>query len=94
MNGCHLYHHYLLLKDTNLILFHDIYVYIYIHSYSITLVTVFKKKVGRNRLIPEYTFMDPRAVGLWDMEKISVMEEAIWAMDHDEAGKHGDVSLF
>lgn len=46
--------------------------------------------VGRNRLIPEYTFMDPRAVGLWDMEKISVMEEAIWAMDHDEAGKHGD----
>jgi hypothetical protein len=29
-------------------------------------------KVGRNRLIPEYTFMDPRGIGLWDM-------------DHDEA---------
>ncbi len=42
-------------------------------------------KVGRNRLIPEYTFMDPRGIGLWDMHSISDMEEAIWALDHDEA---------
>lgn len=49
-------------------------------------------QVGRNRLIPEYTFMDPRGVGLWDRHSISDMEEAIWALDHDEAGIYGDVS--
>jgi hypothetical protein len=38
--------------------------------------------------------MDPRGVGLWDMQELSTMEEAIWAMDHDETGKNGDVSLF
>jgi len=47
-------------------------------------------QVGRNRLIPEYTFMDPRGVGLWDKQPISTIEEAIWAMDNDEAGKDGE----
>mmetsp|Transcript_9952 Transcript_9952/g.12541 ORF Transcript_9952/g.12541 Transcript_9952/m.12541 type:complete len:498 (+) Transcript_9952:98-1591(+) len=47
-------------------------------------------QVGRNRLIPEYTFMDPRGLGLWDMQELSTIEKAVWAMDHDEAGKNGD----
>lgn len=46
-------------------------------------------QVGRNRLIPEYTFMDPRGVGAWNMHPLSATEEAIWAMDEDEAGKEG-----
>lgn len=46
--------------------------------------------VGRNRLIPEYTFMDPRGVGLWDMQQLSDVEEAVWALDHDQAGENGD----
>lgn len=37
--------------------------------------------------------MDPRGVGLWDMQHISDVEEAIWALDHDEAGLYGEVSL-
>jgi len=45
--------------------------------------------VGRNRLIPEYTFMDPRGVGVWDRMPLSTTEEAIWAMDVSEAGKEG-----
>ena len=36
--------------------------------------------------------MDPRGVGLWDMQSKSELEEAIWALDHDEAGINGDVS--
>ncbi len=38
--------------------------------------------------------MDPRGLGLWDRQKLSIMEGAIWAMDHDEAGKYGYVSNF
>lgn len=37
--------------------------------------------------------MDPRGIGLWDMQTMSMIEEAIWAMDYDEAGTHGYVSL-
>jgi hypothetical protein len=48
--------------------------------------------VGRNRLIPEYTFMDPRGLGAWNMHPLSETEEAIWAMDEDEAGREGRVS--
>lgn len=48
-----------------------------------------KMLVGRNRLIPEYTFMDPRGIGLWDMQQASTLEDAIWAMDHDESGPEG-----
>ena len=37
--------------------------------------------------------MDPRGIGLWDRQKLSSIEEAIWAMDYDEAGMHGYVSI-
>ena len=48
-------------------------------------------QVGRNRLVPEYTFMDPRGVGAWNMESLSRVEEAVWAMDSMEAGEDGKV---
>lgn len=46
-------------------------------------------KIGRNRIVPEYTFMDPRGIGKWDMQRLSVTEEAVWAMDHARTGKDG-----
>ncbi|GKY99871.1 hypothetical protein MPSEU_000940800 [Mayamaea pseudoterrestris] len=46
-------------------------------------------KLGRDRIMPEYTFLDPRAIGLWDMTKQSDTADAIIAMDQKEAGPHG-----
>ncbi len=46
-------------------------------------------KVGQNRLIPEFTFMDPRAIGKWDMRSIVETFPAVVAMDELEAGKDG-----
>jgi len=46
-------------------------------------------QVGRNRLFPEYTFLDPRGIGRWDMQKMSKTEEAVWALDHARAGNEG-----
>lgn len=46
-------------------------------------------KIGRDRLVPEFNFMDPRAIGSWDMSRLNVTLEAVWAMDVDEAGKDG-----
>ena len=46
-------------------------------------------KVGQNRLIPEFTFMDPRAVGKWDMLSVAETFPAVVAMDEQEAGKDG-----
>jgi broad specificity phosphatase PhoE len=45
--------------------------------------------IGRDRLVPEFTFMDPRAVGQWDMLSKQLEEPAVWAMDVDEAGDCG-----
>ena len=45
--------------------------------------------LGRDRLIPEYTFLDPRAVGRWDMSRRSQTQPAVWAMDADAAGPDG-----
>mmetsp|Transcript_12958 Transcript_12958/g.19121 ORF Transcript_12958/g.19121 Transcript_12958/m.19121 type:complete len:503 (-) Transcript_12958:108-1616(-) len=45
--------------------------------------------VGRDRMVPEFNFMDPRAVGAWDASEKHVTEAAVWAMDQDEAGKDG-----
>ncbi|KAL3781940.1 hypothetical protein ACHAWO_002660 [Cyclotella atomus] len=42
--------------------------------------------IGRNRIIPEFTFMDPRGVGIWDQ---GPNEAAIWALDNAEAGIDG-----
>ena len=46
-------------------------------------------QVGRDKLIPEYTFMDPRGIGKWDRRHISVVENAVFAMDEMEAGNLG-----
>jgi broad specificity phosphatase PhoE len=46
-------------------------------------------KIGRDRLVPEFNFMDPRAVGSWDMSRLNVTLDAVWAMDVDEAGNDG-----
>ena len=46
-------------------------------------------KLGRDRLVPEFNFMDPRAVGKWDMSKEVETKPAVWAMDADEAGPDG-----
>jgi len=46
-------------------------------------------KVGRDRLVPEFNFLDPRAIGLWDMSQLGMTQHAVWAMDEKEAGKDG-----
>ena len=46
-------------------------------------------RLGRDRLVPEFTFLDPRAVGAWDMTDKSLTVPAIWALDADEAGRDG-----
>ncbi len=46
-------------------------------------------RLGQNRLVPEFTFLDPRAVGKWDILPLQTTQEAIWAMDDAEAGEYG-----
>ena len=46
-------------------------------------------KVGQNRIIPEFTFMDPRALGKWNGMRYSTTNPAIVALDEEEAGSEG-----
>jgi broad specificity phosphatase PhoE len=46
-------------------------------------------KLGTDRLVPEFTFLDPRAIGDWDMSDRNLTLPAVWAMDSDEAGRDG-----
>jgi hypothetical protein len=46
-------------------------------------------KLGIDRLVPEFTFLDPRAIGDWDMSARNITVPAVWAMDNDEAGVDG-----
>lgn len=46
-------------------------------------------KLGTDRLVPEFTFLDPRAIGDWDMSARNLTMPAVWAMDHDQAGRDG-----
>ena len=46
-------------------------------------------QVGQNRLVPEFTFMDPRAIGLWDMFPLEQTQQAIVALDALEGGTDG-----
>lgn len=46
-------------------------------------------RLGRDRLIPEFTFLDPRAIGRWDMLDLTKTRAAVWALDADEAGPSG-----
>jgi broad specificity phosphatase PhoE len=46
-------------------------------------------KVGQNRIIPEFTFMDPRGIGMWDMMSYAQTLPAVVALDEAEAGIQG-----
>jgi broad specificity phosphatase PhoE len=46
-------------------------------------------RLGRDRVVAEYTYLDPRAVGRWDMLGLSDVEPAVWALDADHAGPDG-----
>ena len=46
-------------------------------------------RVGRDRLVPEFNYLDPRAVGAWDFGSRNATEAAVWALDADEAGPDG-----
>jgi hypothetical protein len=39
--------------------------------------------------VPEFNFMDPRALGKYDFLPRDETEAAIWALDADEAGEYG-----
>lgn len=45
--------------------------------------------IGRDRLVPEFNYMDVRAIGGWDYSPKNKTESAVWAMDVDEAGQSG-----
>ncbi|KAL7581726.1 hypothetical protein ACA910_022265 [Epithemia clementina (nom. ined.)] len=45
--------------------------------------------LGRDRVVAEYTFLDPRAIGQWDMLSKKEVMPAVWAMDDMEAGVDG-----
>jgi len=46
-------------------------------------------RLGQNKVVPEFNFMDPRAIGRWDGMSISQTLPAIVALDELEAGKDG-----
>lgn len=46
-------------------------------------------KIGQNRINPEFVFMDPRAIGLWDGMSYADTVPAMTALDETEAGPEG-----
>jgi broad specificity phosphatase PhoE len=50
-------------------------------------------KLGTDRIVPEFTFLDPRGIGDWDMSSRETTMPALWAMDNDEAGTDGLYAL-
>eukprot|EP00536_Pseudo-nitzschia_multiseries_P005332 jgi/Psemu1/190279/e_gw1.99.74.1 len=46
-------------------------------------------RLGRDRLLPEFTYLDQRGIGLWDSSDETVVRPAVWAMDAMEAGSEG-----
>lgn len=46
-------------------------------------------QVTQDRLIPEFFFLDPRAIGQWNKQPLSTTEPAVWALDVDEAQYDG-----
>jgi len=45
--------------------------------------------LGRDRIVPEFTFLDPRGIGQWEMFRYSSTKPAVWALDVMEAGAEG-----
>ena len=58
---------------------------------SIDTATLLSRELGlgRDRVVGEYTFLDPRAIGQWDMLSKTSTMPAVWAMDEMEAGANG-----
>jgi len=52
-------------------------------------IVVNELMITRDRCLPEYSFLDPRAIGLWDMLPLDSTEAAVWSLDVEEAGKYG-----
>ena len=48
-----------------------------------------KLRLGREKLLPEFTYLDQRGVGLWDSGDESLVKPAIWALDSMEGGREG-----
>lgn len=46
-------------------------------------------RLGREKLLPEFTYLDQRGVGLWDSGDEELVKPAVWALDYNEAGKLG-----
>ena len=46
-------------------------------------------RVGRDKMVPEFNYLEPRAIGAWDMTSLTATERAVWAMDASEAGRDG-----
>jgi hypothetical protein len=46
-------------------------------------------KLGREKLLPEFTYLDPRGIGIWNDSDERTVKPAIWALDYLEAGDRG-----
>lgn len=46
-------------------------------------------KLGREKLLPEFTYLDQRGVGQWDSGDETLVKPAVWALDYLEAGEKG-----
>ncbi|CAB9526129.1 Pfam:PGAM (Partial), partial [Seminavis robusta] len=46
-------------------------------------------RISRDRLLPEFTYLDQRGIGLWDSGAMDTVKPAIVALDYLEAGKEG-----
>ena len=46
-------------------------------------------RMGRNAMVPEFTFLDPRGLGGWDNLYRETTEPAVWYWDEHEAGAQG-----
>jgi hypothetical protein len=46
-------------------------------------------RLGREKLLPEFTYLDPRGVGMWDSADVSTVLPAVWALDVTEGGPMG-----
>jgi len=50
-------------------------------------------RLGREKLLPEFTYLDQRGIGLWDSGDEALVKPAVWALDYNEAGMLGEGGL-
>jgi hypothetical protein len=46
-------------------------------------------QLGREKLLPEFTYLDQRGIGLWNDSDETIVKPAVWALDYLEAGERG-----